>query len=113
MMLNVLRLCSTPSDIAEAPMGKSGRAGGEGLRCMYGRARACWRDSYAQKHRGRGNAICHADSSVDHLRKESDGDEEKELVSTFGTSAAFVRCERVGVGQQGWRRIDDGLVPVL
>ena len=53
----------------------AGHGGGERLSRVHACARGGRRDAEAQQHRGGNDAVGHADSAIDHLRRKADGDE--------------------------------------
>ena len=68
-----------PIDVAEAPVREAGDAGREDLGRMDAGARGRRRDAEAEHHRGRREAVGHADRAIDELRREADRDEQDEI----------------------------------
>ena len=67
-------------NIAQAPVRDTGGAGGEDLGGMdAGAGRSRWHTE-AQEHGGAGETVGHADRAIHQLRRETDGDEEQNII---------------------------------
>jgi hypothetical protein len=69
-----------PIHVAETPVREAGDAGGEHLGRVDAGARGRGRKAEAEHDRGPGQAVGHANGTVDELGREADRDEENEVV---------------------------------
>jgi hypothetical protein len=69
-----------PVDVADAPVGEAGGAGGEDFRRVDAGRGHGGRGAERHENAGGGQAVGHADGAVDHLGDEADDDEEEQIV---------------------------------